>query len=85
MNDELEILRLIRQAKAEGKSIQFGERECSFCHADLGDHYPTLMIRTPELTAYIRLCNPCARRFDVEEGIFQLIRGKAGEQVRGKA
>jgi len=69
-----EIMDLMQQAKAEGRPIQFGEEQCAFCGRDLGDHYPTLSIQTPDLTAYIRLCDPCARRFDVEEGIFGLVK-----------
>lgn len=77
-----EIIALLRQAKAGDKDVQIGEEQCAFCGADLGEKYPTLRIHTPDLTAYIRLCPPCARRFDVEEGIFGLVHGRHGEANR---
>lgn len=70
-----EIRELIEQARREGRPLQYGERECCFCHADLGGSWLTLRISPKDgPPMMIRLCRHCAARFDVETGIFGLVK-----------
>jgi len=70
-----EIHELIERAKAEGKEVQIGESECAFCHTDLGDNWHTLRLRLRDQPPMlIRLCEPCAIKFDIDTGIFGLVR-----------
>jgi len=68
-----QIRELMEQARAEGRILQFGEEQCAFCGAELGEDWETLRIHSRDLTAYIRLCEPCSVKFDIDAGIFQKV------------
>lgn len=65
---------LLQRAQDEGREVVCGELECAFCGAELDHTRRTLRMALHDRPAImVRLCLDCARRLDLEEGIFGLI------------